>query len=410
MIVGSNLANFFAYLFHLVIGRMLGPSGYGELASILSLVGLFSVAFGFLGLVIVKFVSGMKENEVHSFFSWITKRSLVAAGFVSLILLLTSGYLSSFLNVSVSSVIISAPLLFILFMGFIYTSFLQGLLRFGRLVISNNLSLFGRLLLGVLFVYLGFSVFGALAGVLISSLLGLFLALYYLKDYWRQGKSRFVFKKSKEVFSYAIPIFIMSMATNSMYMSDVILVKHFFNPHLAGIYASLSTMGKIIFYGTAPIAAVMFPLVSKGHAKGGNYKKVFFLSVFMTLLLVVGLIVIYWLFPNLVLGILYGNKFIEGVPYLVWFGVFIGLFTLSSLFLNYFLSKGTTVVTYIGLVAAVAQIAGIYLFHKDILQVISVSIWVSLILLILLLIYFGYDKKKDFIGRDTGLQSGKNNK
>jgi len=393
MIVGSNVANFFAYLFHLVVGRMLGPSGYGELASILSLVGLFSITFGFLGLVIVKFVSGMDEREVQSFYSWVTKRSLAAACAVSMILLLISGYLSTFLNVPVRSIILTVPLLFILFMSFIYTSFLQGLLRFGRLVISSNSSLFGRLILGALFVYLGFSVFGALAGVLLSSLLGLILAVYFLRDYWREGKSHFTFKRSREVFAYAVPIFIMSMATNSMYMTDVVLIKHFFNAHLAGIYASLSTMGKIIFYGSVPIASVMFPFVSREHAKKRNYKKVFFLSVLLTSTLVIGLILVYWLFPGLVLQILYGNKFIEGAPYLVWFGIFIGLFTLSSLFLNYFLSKGTTKVTYLGLLAAATQIIGICLFHKDLLQVISVSIWVSLILLVSLLIYFWYETR-----------------
>lgn len=391
MVVGSNLGNFFAYLFHLVIGRMLGPSGYGELASILSLVGLFSITFGFLGLVIVKFVSGMEEKEIPSFYSWVTKRALVAALTVSLVLFLGSGYLSSFLNASSASVLLSVPLLFLLFLGFIYTSFLQGLLRFGRLVISTNVSLLGRLILGFLFVYLGFSVFGALLGVVISSFLGLIITIYFLKDYWGRKENKFTFRKSKEVFTYAIPIFIMTMATNSIYMSDVILVKHFFSSHLAGIYASLSTLGKIVFYGTTPIISVMFPLVSKSHAKGGNYKKVFFLSLLLTSGLIFFLILLYWLFPTLVLQMLYGNKFLEGTPYLVWFGVFIGLFTLSSLFLNYFLSKGTTRVVYLGLVAAILQIVGIYLFHNNLLQVISVSIWISLVLLVSLLIYFGYD-------------------
>ena len=402
MIIGSNLANFFAYLFHLIVGRMLGPSGYGEFASILSLVGLFSITFGFLGLVIVKFVSGMREAEIRSFYSWVTKRSLIAACVVSMILLLTSGYLSNFLNVPARSIVLTVPLLFILFMSFIYTSFLQGLLRFGRLVISSNLSLFGRLILGVLFVYLGFSVFGALAGVLLSSLLGLILAVYFLKDYWRKGESNFTFKRLREVFSYAVHIFIMSIATNSIYMTDVILVKHFFSAHVAGIYASLSTMGKIVFYGTAPIAAVMFPLVSKEHARKGNYKKVFFLSALLTSVLIVGLVFVYWLFPGVVLQILYGSKFLEGTPYLVWFGIFIGLFTLSSLFLNYFLSKGTTKVTYFGLLAAIIRIIGICLFHRDLLQVISVSIWVSLILLVSLLIYFWYETRFD---SNSGVQS-----
>jgi O-antigen/teichoic acid export membrane protein len=177
-------------------------------------------------------------------------------------------------------------------------------------------------------------------------------------------------------------------------MSDVVLVKHFFEPHLAGIYASLSTMGKIIFYGAAPISAVMFPLVSKVQARGGNYRKVFFLSMLLTSAMVFFLIFVYWLFPELVLQILYGDKFLEGAPYLVWFGIFIGLFALVSLLLNYFLSKGTTRVVYFALLAAVGQIIGIYFFHQDLIQVISVSIWISLILLLSLLIYFGYEARE----------------
>ncbi len=407
MIIGSNVANVFAYVFHLVIGRMLGPVRYGEFASIISLVGLFSLTFGFLGLVIVKFVSGMKENELSSFYSWTTKRILIASAVVSLVVLASSKFLSDFLGVSVSSLLISAPLLFVLFLGFIYTSFLQGTLRFGRLVISSNVSLFGRLVLGVLFVYLGFSVFGALLGVLVSSIIGLLISIYFLRDIWKGKKNRFKFAKSAEVFSYAVPIFIMSLATNSLYMTDVVLVKHFLNPHLAGIYASLSTLGKILFYGTAPIAAVMFPLVSKSFAKGGNYKKVFLLSLLLTLVVVVGLICIYWVFPKFVLEVLYGNKFLEGAPYLVWFGIFIGIFSVDSLLLNYFLAKGSTKVTFVGLLAAVLQIVGISFFHKDLMQVIWVSIWVSLALLMLLLIYFWYETRFD---SNSGLQGRKSNR
>ena len=51
MIIGSNLSNFIAYVYHLIIGRLLGPSSYGTLAALLSLMGLVAVSFGFLGTV-----------------------------------------------------------------------------------------------------------------------------------------------------------------------------------------------------------------------------------------------------------------------------------------------------------------------------------------------------------------------
>src|SRR3989344_5749889 len=57
MMFGSNLANFFAYLFHLVIGRILGTEKFAEVSSIISFLGLVSVTYTSLGLAIVKFAS-----------------------------------------------------------------------------------------------------------------------------------------------------------------------------------------------------------------------------------------------------------------------------------------------------------------------------------------------------------------
>src|SRR3972149_7822692 len=74
MIFGSNLANFVAYLYHLVIGRLLGPAPYGELSAVLSVLGLIFASLNFLGLVIVKFVSSAKKDELVSIYSWFTKK------------------------------------------------------------------------------------------------------------------------------------------------------------------------------------------------------------------------------------------------------------------------------------------------------------------------------------------------
>ena len=66
MVFGSNFANFFAYLYHVVIGRLLGPSLYGELAATLSLIGMISASFSFFSLVIVKFVSSAGNWALQS--------------------------------------------------------------------------------------------------------------------------------------------------------------------------------------------------------------------------------------------------------------------------------------------------------------------------------------------------------
>ena len=393
MIFGSNLANFIAYVYHLVIGRMLGPELYGELAAVVSLIGLFAVSFGFFGLVIVKFVSSGNTNERKMLFSWFTTRSSQIAIFVGIFVTAISPFIAGFLKIGLSVAVLLGPIITVFLLSFIYSSFLQGLLRFGRVVVVSNISMAGRLALGILFVALGFSVFGAIFGLFISAALGLWLNRYFLKDY-KVSKDSGSRAFGKKILAYAGPIFLVSLSTNSLYSTDVILVKHFFEAQSAGIYAALSTLGKIIFFGTAPVGAVMFPLVSQRQSQGKDYKKIFLLSLLFTLGISLLVLLIYWLAPELSLKILYGDKFLEASPYLVWIGLFMAIFSSGSLITGFYLSKGDTRIWTLVVLAALGQALGIWFFHSSIFQVITVNIISASFLLVSLLIYFGYETSK----------------
>jgi O-antigen/teichoic acid export membrane protein len=245
----------------------------------------------------------------------------------------------------------------------------------------------GKLLFGLLFVYIGFSVFGAMLGLLCSTILGVFLGKRFLKGY------RFTLKSSeaidtKKVVSYSLPIFISSIATNSLLLMDLVLVKHFFPSSDAGIYASVATLGKIIFFGTAPVASVMFPIVSKKHAKGETYVKVFLLSLLLTFIIAVGVIALFLIIPELIVHSVYGNKYTDAGGYLFYYGIFILLFTLASLILNFYLSIGKTKLISIVVLSALAQIIGIWFYHDSLQSTITVSILCSLFFFGSLALYF----------------------
>jgi len=61
--VGTVIGGGGNYLYHLLMGRMLGPIDYGILASLISLSYLLGIPMGTLGLVIVKFVSAFKGKK-----------------------------------------------------------------------------------------------------------------------------------------------------------------------------------------------------------------------------------------------------------------------------------------------------------------------------------------------------------
>lgn len=393
MIIGGNLANFIAYIYHLIFGRLLGPAGYGEVAAFISTTGIIGATFSFLSLTIVKFVSAGDTSERKAFFHWLNKGSYKAALILGLIVAALTPFLSSFLHIDLKLFVVAAPLIFFSFMILVYRSFLHGLLRFLDIVILSNLELFLRLALGVLFVYLGYSVGGVFAAMLVASLLTFALSFRFVREF-RTSTSKKSFNKKRSFFKYSVPILLSSLSTSSFFMTDVTLVKHFFSSYEAGLYASVSTLGRMIYYGAAPVALVMFPLSSQRYARGGSTKKVFLASLGLTLLISLFILALFYLYPETAINLLFGEKYLMASPLVAFFGLFMVIFSLSSLITNYFLAKEKTFVSYLMTAAALIQVVGISMFHSTLSEVIWVSVVSATILLVSLLIYLVYEFKK----------------
>lgn len=392
VIIGSNASNFLNYIYHLVMGRLLGPASYGELATLLSLSGLLAIIPASFSLVVTKYISSAHTNkDVGSVIKWFDKKFFLAGGITFLLIFLTSRYISSFLSIG------NSLLITIIGAGFVFTlplifnrSVLQGLLRFKQMVISILVENSLKLLLGTLLVYIGFSVGGALAGLIIAGFVGWLLSRWFISDYIGGGEAKSPILKPFVM--YSISVLIYSIAMTSLYSTDLILVKHFLSSHDAGIYASLSTLGKIIFFGAGPIGAVMFPLVAQKQQKKENYTTVFMYSFILTSIFALTILAFYWLQPAIAIKILYGARYLEGVNLLVWFGIFMMFFTLSSLLITYNLSLGRVKVVILPSLAAIAQIGGIWVYHADIMTIVWISILVTSLLLAILLIYSSYGK------------------
>lgn len=392
MIIGSNFANFLNLLYHPILGKMLGPSNYGEMVAIISLMGFLAIVPASLTLVVVKYVSAAQNNtEISAITNWLKTKTLLASSIFSFLILVLSPVILSFLHINKFYYLLLVILSFLFSsQSLLNRSVLQGLLKFKEMIISILVENGSKLLIGILLVYFGFQVGGAIAGFTLSSILGWYLTKFYLRHQEKKTNTRANFK---QIVAYIGPVLIQSFATTSLYSSDVILVKHFFHSYEAGLYAALSTLGKIIFFGASPISAVMFPLVSHRYARGGEYKRVFIYSLFATLLLAVFVLVIYWLVPGFIITALYGTSYVSIADLLIWFGIFITLFTLSLLLINFHLSLGHTKVVLMPVVAAILQIVAIWFYHNSLLTVIIISILATALLLASLLIYSSYAKR-----------------
>lgn len=392
---GNMGANFGNYLFHLLAGRMLGPLDYGILASLISLTYLLNIPVGALGLVVVKYVSafrGKKElGKTSYFYFWLNKKLLLFGSVGFFLLVLISPLCASFLHLAsplpVILVVISSLVGVYLAVNM---ATLQGFLRFGLMSVLGIIQVVVKLTLAVSLIYLGCKVWGAVAAVLMSCLLALALTSFFVFRLLR-GAERKDFPVDLEVARYAVPVFFSTFAFTALYTLDLVLVRHFLSAREAGLYAALSTLGKIIFFAANPIVMVMFPMVSERHANGKSYFDFLYLGLGLTFLVCLGISTIYFFFPRMMIGFLYGQEYFSAAPYLGLFAVFLSLYTFTFLITSFYLSIKKTKVVFLPMVAALTQAVLISFWHRNISQVVWISISVLSLLLIGLLLYYYRD-------------------
>lgn len=397
MVFGSNSINAINYLYHLVMGRLLGPTGYGELAALISLMGLLGVVSAGINLAVTKYVSSAKnDQEANRLSHWLKVKFFQLSVAFSAFILITSPLTSAFLRTNINYIFIIAAAFLFSFSSTLNRAILQGLLKFKEMVISVLFENTSKLLIGSVLVLVGFKLSGAMMGIFIAAIIGWYLTHSFLKGSKSTNPKRP--EDLKNIIFFTIPVIIQTVAITSLYTTDLILVKHFFLPFDAGIYASLSTLGKIIFFGASPIASVMFPLVSQRQSRGGSYNKIFSFSLLTTACLSILVVIFYWLFPNLAIKLLYGSAYLQASSLLVFFGVFMALFTLSSFLINFGLSLGKIKIVIFPAAAAIIQATAIWFYHTSLYTVVIISILVNTLLLASLVIYSIFERRS-FYGK-----------
>jgi len=400
LFVGSMFANFGSYLYHLLMGRMLGPVNYGVLTALISLLYIISIPALTLATTIVKFASVAKAKKnyakVYFLFYDFSRKLLVVSVIIFILFAFGSQVIAEFLQIpSRALIILTSSLFLISLLPTVNNGILQAFLNFPFLAANSIFGVILKLALAVGLVKLGFSVGGAMMAILISSLIIYLVSFFPLRFLWQYKQSLLLRNKGKvakidwsKITSYAAPVFLAVLGLTSLYTTDIILVKHFFPAFQAGLYAALAVMGKIIFFASNTVPMVMFPLVSERYENGGRYRPFLSQSLILVSGLSAGITGFYFLFPKFMINILYGPSFLATSPYLGLFGIFISLYTLSSVLTSFFLSIRKTRVAFFVLSAAITQIALIWLFHASILQVIQISILVTTLLLFSLLLYY----------------------
>lgn len=391
MVGGHSLANVGAYLYHLFMGRLLVPTDYGALQSLISLSNVLNVPLVTLNTVVVKFISSyVGKGELHkisSLYYQIRKFLFVLLIIGGSLFLLFSKTIMDFLHFSSwMNILILDIALFFGLINVLNRSALQGLSQFLPLVVAQFIEAYGKLLFGVVAVLIGFGVPGAFG----AFVLVIFISYAYMSRLLRKkiGVHKPLPLPLRSMGRYAIPSALMTVSVTALYNTDVILVRHFLTAYEAGLYAALSVLGKIIFFGTAPVTTTMFPLVSEAHARGEKYQRIFLLSL-MFLIAIAGSVTLLFSFePKLAMKLLIGSQYLSAASYLGRFSLFLSLCSVIYLFTNFFLSIHRTKAVYVVCLGATVQAILLAFIHPNIMTVINISLGVTTVTTVILAVYY----------------------
>ena len=397
--LGTVIASVLSFLINLFLARNLSYSDYGSFASLLSLYTLATIPAQALTTIIVRFATAYfakgEINKAATFYrkmiiSWSLIGILITVGFAIL-----SPFVGRFLKIEdYFLILIVGFIVAISYVGVVNTGFLQSLTRFPFMSFLNIVGASTRLIFGIILVILGYRVFGGIAAILIMAALTLLISFVPLRNLFRKGKTN-ISLNIKEVAHYAIPASLAVLFLSSFISTDVLLVKHYLSSTEAGLYGGMSLVGKVIFYFTGPIPVVMFPLLVKRHVKNERISSTFYLALALVALPSIAITAFYYLFPDFTINFfLAGREYLRVAPNLFLFGVFITIYSLLNVCVNFFLSlKDTKVFILVG-IGALLQIILIYLRHSSFSEIIMNSIFSSSLLLATLLLYYIWNYKR----------------
>ncbi|MGA2911272.1 MAG: oligosaccharide flippase family protein [Candidatus Levyibacteriota bacterium] len=409
LFVGGTIANFLAFLYNVFLARTLAPVDYGVYVSLLSIITLLGVPVQSLNPIVVRFateyfVKGEKEKEAKLYFkmtqSIILVSLLIFLGFIAF-----SGQISDFLHINnIWYVIMVGGIVSFLYLSFVNNAFIQGFLKFNFFAFINVTGSLIKLLAGIVLVLLGMRVFGALGGIFLMTFGAFIIGFFPIRQVFARVRNNKEKIPLKEITLYALPTIVIIFSLISFTSTDVILIKHFFNPQDAAAYGGLSLLGKVIFYFTSMIPAVMFPLIIKRYNSGKKFNSLFYLGLLLVLIPSVFITGFYFVFPKFVIDLFFSGKatYMAIAGYAGFFGIFLTLFSLINVCVNFFLSLNKTKIAPLVVGASALQIILICIFHSNFYQVIADSIVASLILLAALIVYYLFlfanpQKIKDFI-------------
>jgi hypothetical protein len=189
---------------------------------------------------------------------------------------------------------------------------------------------------------------------------------------------------------YAVVFFSGQVLINNC---DIVLVKHFFSAEMAGIYAAVAMVGRVVFSFSSAVVNTTFPLVAGTHHEERKDLRVIATSLLLVLLSGSALALSLLVAPTWLWTALFGSGFKIAGPYnisslLALYAITTVIYSLSVVIVTFEMSYKIANSSWVQLAFSGVLIAGICRFHTSLPEVIVVQLVLMIILFVFVAIPF----------------------
>lgn len=382
MLVSSGVVGATNLIYNIAIARVLGPSEFGQATAVYTLLMLLSSVTLAFQLVCSKFVAKNPDPAAKAaVYAGLHRRSWQIGIVVGAVLVYASSVISNYLNLPTRNyvVLLGIGTAFYIPLG-VRRGLMQGLYHFRHLaenfVLEVGVKLGGTLLL----LHYGYGVTGVILAV-VASVVVAYLAANPRPAF--QVAARPGLPASFSEGMQAIVFFIGQVIINNI---DIVLVKHFFPAGLAGLYAAIALVGRVVYMLSWSVVSSMFP-VSAGNTQERSGRAVLSTALLLVLLVSSLFTMAVWLAPEKLWLMILGSHFMVNSQgsfssLLVLYAALTGIYSFSVVLMTYEMSRRIANTSWLQLAVSGAIAVGIYMYHSTLHDVIAVQLVLMIFLLV----------------------------
>ena len=381
LLTGTGSVTVMNLLYNIAMARFLGPTGFGHVSAVCTLLILVSAVTLSFQIVLAKVVAQQTSSFAKiKAYRGFHRRAWDCGFLAGILLFLFQSPISRFLN-------LPSPLLVILLgIGTIFyvplgsrRGYLQGACLFRRL--TANVILEGLVKLGgsLLLIALGYGVAGVIAANAASVIVAYAFAFPKLAAADDHSPIAVSFREGLQALVFFAGVVVINNA-------DILVVKHFFAGSLAGVYAAVALVGRVVYALSFSVVSSMFPIAAESGSQNRRDHRVLATSLLLVLAIGSVITLALGLAPTGVWSAVFGAPFGAAGAYnfsylLALYAATTSLYSLSVAIILYEMSHKIAGTGWMQLAFSAALIGAMWRFHASLTQI----IWVQLVMTVVLL-------------------------